>query len=118
MTRKFKDTFFFSFFFPFWKNKNNNLPIGEISPGIFLARYPQLPFHEGNKVKDHILSLEALIGMMIEKNCSYIDDSFYAFFFVKECTCTLKKTKKCKILGAKSKEIFTKEMPFHFLLKE
>jgi hypothetical protein len=34
VTRKFKDTFFFSFFFHFGKTKNNNLPIGEISPGI------------------------------------------------------------------------------------
>jgi hypothetical protein len=82
-----------------------------------LARYPQLPFHEGHKVKDHILSLEALIGMMIEKNCSYID-IVLKIFFVKECTCSSKKTNKCKILGAKSKEIFSKEMPFHFLLKE
>jgi hypothetical protein len=73
---------------------------------------------KATKLKDHILSLEALIGMMIEKNCSYIDDSFYDFFGLKMHLHMKKKTKKCKILGAKSKEIFSKEMPFHFLLKE
>jgi hypothetical protein len=28
-----------------------------------------------------------------------------------------KKTKKCKILGAKSKETFSKEVPFHFFIE-
>jgi hypothetical protein len=58
---------------------------------FFLARCPQLPFHEGHK--DRILSLEALIGMMIEKNCSYIDDSFYEYFLLKNALAHKKSAK-------------------------